>query len=386
MQSDSTPTAIYQNLRIFGVAGLGIILLMSCFLYLHSSSHLNPFIYFSISTAIWLFSYWHAWKRADLNRRDINSVHYPNLGWANGLTLLRGGLIALTGGFLLQPAPYGLLAWIPGVIYGLAAILDRIDGFVARRTKRTTLLGSELDTVFDALGLLIAPLLAIQLGKLDWSFLTVSLAYYFFIAGIYWRQKKSRPVYPLLPSQLRRAFAGFQMGFVALALIPLFPAKATKLLGTAFMLPILIGFAFDWLIVSGRVIGTSAPIQKLLRRIDLLSKNLLQPALRFTVGLLVVSLLQFNTQLFEADAFGVNQSNHASLVLSLLAILIITGTGARLAAFALLITCTYLFNYTAIYWYQSILLIASSWLLLLGPGNYCLWRGDDIWVNRQDGA
>lgn len=379
-------TTIYQELRIFGLAGFGVILLCSSLLWLYPGSAIHPAQYFFIASSIWIFGWWQTQKRADLNRPDLNSPQFPNLGWANGLTLLRGGLIALTGGFLLQPAPPGLIAWLPGLIYGFAALLDRIDGFVARRTRRTSVLGSELDTLFDALGLLIAPLLAIQSGKLHWSFFAVSLAYYVFIFGLYWRQKNQRPTYPLLPSQLRRAFAGFQMGFVAFVLLPAFSSNVTRLLGVAFMLPILIGFFIDWLIVSGRINGALQNIQATFLRIEQFSKHLLQPTLRFTIGLLVFSLLLFNHQLFEANAFGVNLTSSASIGLTLLAILIITGTGARIAAFLLLIACSYLFRQETIYWYQSLLLLTTSWLLLFGPGSYCLWRGDDIWVNRQDGA
>lgn len=365
-------TTIYKELRIIGVAGLLVIILSSAIFWMYPGTNIQPTTYFPIAASIWFFCWWQTWKRADLNRAEKSSSGFPNLGWANNLTLLRGGLIALTGGFLFQSGPIGVAAWLPGLLYSGAAILDRVDGFVARRSGRTSLLGSELDTLFDALGLLIAPLLAIQSGKLHWSFFAVSLAYYVFIFGIYWRHKHNRPTYPLLPSQLRRAFAGFQMGFVAVILLPIFPASATVLLGAAFMLPILIGFVVDWLVVSGRIDGTQTKTLAFFSELDAMSKYLFQPALRIIISTLIFFLIYIEDLLSSVDAVAI----------AVFAILILLGAGARIAALLLLMLCSYLMNE----WHQPALLFTCSWLLLLGPGNYSLWRGDDAWVNRQDGA
>ncbi|PUA29665.1 MAG: hypothetical protein B0W54_03590 [Cellvibrio sp. 79] len=366
------PLSIYKELRVIGFAGLLVIILVSAIFWIYPDTNIQPFNYCLIATSVWLFCWRQTWKRADLNYSAKNSPAFPNLGWANNLTLLRAGLIALTSGFLFQPFPAGMIAWLPGLLYSAAALLDRIDGFVARRTNRTSVLGSELDTLFDALGLLIAPLLAIQFGKLHWSFFAVSLAYYIFIFGIYWRHKRNRPTHPLLPSQLRRAFAGFQMGFVAIVLLPIFPARATTLLGAAFMLPILIGFVVDWLVVSGRIDGTQTNTLAFFSELDAMSKCLFQPALRIIISTLIFFLIYIDDLLPSVSAVAI----------AVFAILILLGAGARIAALLLLMLCSYLMNE----WYQPALLFTCSWLLLLGPGNYSLWRGDDIWVNRQDGA
>lgn len=369
-------TKTHRELCIIGLAGLLIILCMSGFFAVYFANTLNPLQYFFISFSLWFFGCWQTWRRLELNRPHPNAPLFNNLGWANQLTILRGGLIALTGGFLLQPSPIELIAWIPGTLYGIAAILDRVDGFVARRTRRTSLLGSELDTVLDALGLLVAPVLAIQLGKLHWSFFAVSLAYYLFIAGLAWRRKHERPVFPLLPSKLRRAFAGFQMGFVALVLLPVFSAEMTQLLGIAFMLPILLGFMVDWLIVSGRIDGAQARTLNVFAAVDRLSNIYLQPGLRVLTAVFIGFFLLAN-----------NESNPAIAIFAgFLSLLLLTGTGARLAALISLIFFSVIFRETRIDWAQIIILFATSWVLLLGPGNYCLWRGDDDWVNRQDGA
>ena len=113
------------------------------------------------SLALWTLCWQQVWQRRTLNRAAPEAALYPALGLANQLTILRGLLIAATGGLLLQLPDNALLIWAAALLYSIAAILDRVDGFVARRTRQTSLLGSELDTVFDALGLVVAPLLAV---------------------------------------------------------------------------------------------------------------------------------------------------------------------------------------------------------------------------------
>jgi CDP-diacylglycerol--glycerol-3-phosphate 3-phosphatidyltransferase len=122
-----------------------------------------------------------------------------------------------------------------------------------RSNRQTTELGKELDTTLDAMGLVIAPLLAVLYGKLFASYLLVSVAYYLFQWGLLWRRRFDKPVYPLPPSRLRRQLAGYQMGLVATVLWPPLPALLTRPVGILFMLPMLYGFIRDWLVVSGRL-------------------------------------------------------------------------------------------------------------------------------------
>jgi CDP-diacylglycerol--glycerol-3-phosphate 3-phosphatidyltransferase len=311
----------------------------------------------------------------ELNRASEDAPLYPSLGWANRLTLLRGGLIALTGGFLFQPQAVGLMAWIPGVLYCIAAILDRMDGYVARRSKHTSLLGNELDTVYDALGLLVAPLLAVGYGKLHWSFLLVSAAYYVFIWGLYWRHTHNLPVYPLMPSMLRRTLAGFQMGFVAFILLPCFHAPLTMTIGVAFMLPILIGFIVDWLVVSGRIQSNTTNTQ-FFNRLAQISHSIFQPLLR---------VLLFIAILFFAFSDNFLSSIWATPGLVLIAGAALLGLAGRVSALILLVLVTFLQGDGQVDVIVTAIIFSSVWLMLLGTGRFSLWQWDDRWVNRRDG-
>ncbi len=208
-----------------------------------------------VSLAGWGFVLWQCHKRLPLNESSVNKRFFTTLGAANRITLIRGLFIAATAGFLTFVSTDTLtwLLYVPAALYTLAAVLDGVDGYVARRQQQTTQLGKELDTALDAFGLLIAPLLAVLTGKLAVSYLLVGIAYYLFQWGIRWRQQRDRPVYPLPPSQVRRYLAGLQMALVAIALWPPLPADITRVFGIALMIPLLLGFCRDWLYVSGRL-------------------------------------------------------------------------------------------------------------------------------------
>ncbi|MDR7090220.1 CDP-alcohol phosphatidyltransferase family protein [Cellvibrio fibrivorans] len=353
---------------------LGIALLIVAAIGIHQFTHLNAGQWYLFAMALWMFVGWQLWRRLDLNRVSAQDALYPTLGLANHLSILRGGLIALTGGFLFQPQATGLMAWIPGVLYCIAAILDRMDGYVARRSKHTSLLGNELDTVYDALGLLVAPLLAVGYGKLHWSFLLVSAAYYVFVWGLYWRRMHHLPVYPLMPSMLRRTLAGFQMGFVAFILLPCFHAPLTMIIGIAFMLPILLGFIVDWLIVSGRIPAT-ATTQQAFNHLVLFSHNIFQPLLRASVLIATVLFIFNGNSLSSIWASGLLIIAGATLV----------GLVGRVCALALLVLITLLHGDKQIDGIITVIIFSSVWLMLLGTGRFSLWQWDDRWVNRRDG-
>ncbi|MBT6962059.1 MAG: CDP-alcohol phosphatidyltransferase family protein, partial [Rhodospirillaceae bacterium] len=247
-----------------------------------------------IAGLIWAFICYQTKRRLPLNRPNPEAPLYNELGWANRLTLLRSWLIAAVAGFLFQPWPEGpALAWLPGMLYFFAAVLDRVDGYVARRAGQSSLLGNELDTVSDALGLAVASLLAFGYGQVHWSYLSFGIAYYLFHAGILWRNVHGLPVYPLPLALHRRAWAGFQMGFLVVALWPLVYPPITTLAGFAFMLPAVLGFLVDWLIVSGRINRQADAVNQRFQRLTDFSQTVLQPTLRFVVVVtLAASLLQ----------------------------------------------------------------------------------------------
>jgi CDP-diacylglycerol--glycerol-3-phosphate 3-phosphatidyltransferase len=108
-----------------------------------------------------------------------------------------------------------------------------------------------MDIKLDALGLLIAPLVAVWYGRLPIAYLSVGLAYYIINVAIWLRKKFSKPVAEIKPWQGARLIAGFQMGFVGFALLPIVKSQVTLLTAYIVMIPLLAGFARDWMMVCG---------------------------------------------------------------------------------------------------------------------------------------
>jgi len=324
-------------------------------------------------------------KLLELNHSTAQSAIYPNLGWANRLTLLRGLLIAFTGGFVFQANLSEKILLIPALSYFFAAIIDRLDGFVARLTQQESLLGTRLDTECDALGLLIAPLLAVWTGQIHWSYLSVSLAYYLFQWGLHWRLKRGRPVHNLPTNMARRAVAGFQMGFLAVVLWPILSPPATTVAGIAFMLPLLAGFIIDWCTVCGLIPENSSG-HKLLRILDRLAQCILLPALRILLVLLFcLTMVRINSISPLNDGLStINPVLLCSLFFSTLMILL--GINGRF--FAVILSCllAWLFISFEMQLSDAVMLVFVIWVMQLGTGKYSLWLWDDNWVNRYDGG
>ena len=191
-----------------------------------------------------------------LNYHPRQKVLHSNLGYGTWITITRAMLIAILAGYLFQPWPPsrlvpGWLSWTPGTLYLAASSLDYLDGRVARAQQHETRLGAFLDINIDALGLLIAPLLAIWYGQLPFAYLSVGAAYYLLVFGIWLRKKYSTPVFERKPRHSARIIAGFQMGFVSIALLPVISPPIKIVAAYIFMIPLLAGFVKDWLVVCG---------------------------------------------------------------------------------------------------------------------------------------
>jgi CDP-diacylglycerol--glycerol-3-phosphate 3-phosphatidyltransferase len=186
------------------------------------------------------------------NRPERGSIR-PTLGVANHVTLLRGGLYAGVAGFLFVPSTTTAVAWVPGVCYGAGAALDAADGALARTTGERTALGEKLDLAFDTLGFLVAPLVGVVWGRLPVWYLAISAARYLYRGGLAWRTRRSRPVFDLPESRVRRPLAALQMAFITLALLPVLPTRVVSPLAAAVVVPSLVVFGRDYLVVTGRL-------------------------------------------------------------------------------------------------------------------------------------
>ncbi|MFA6687274.1 MAG: hypothetical protein WCS16_07345, partial [Desulfuromonas sp.] len=239
------------------------------------------------------------------------------------------------------------------------------------------------DTVFDALGLAVVPLLAVWYGKIHWSYLLVSCAYYLFQWGVSYRQKTGLAVIPLQPKRSRRTIAGFQMGFIAVVLFPVFEPPATQVAGFAFMLPVLAGFFLDWLAVSGVITKKSYINQSTLEFGENIINYATQPLLRLILAGAVLAVVL-------GYAENISTLIHAAPLLLYAMVgcgmLILAGVLGRI--FALLLVLLLEWHYTIFLLgpIDYVILLATIWVLILGAGRFSMYPQDEGWVARYDGA
>lgn len=174
------------------------------------------------------------------------------LGPPTVLTVLRGTLVAFLAGFLVLPRPTEALVWLPAALYGAVALLDSLDGTLARLTDRVTALGSRLDTEIDALGILVASLLAVAYGQLPAWYLLAGAARYLYAVGRWYRRRTGQPVHDRPSRSLSRALAGLQMAFLVAVLSPLVTPPASTVAGAILLGPFLGNFLYDWWLLTGR--------------------------------------------------------------------------------------------------------------------------------------
>ncbi len=172
---------------------------------------------------------------------------------ATGVTVLRGSAILVLAGFVVVGRPDGLLAWIPALLFGAGALFDGLDGAVARATDTVSAFGARLDVEVDALALLVGTAVTVRIDAAPTVFLLVGLARYAFVGAIALRESRGLPVKTLPPRLSRRILGALGMIVVFVVLTPGLDQTHTRPLAVVAMIPFLLGFCRDWLLVTGRL-------------------------------------------------------------------------------------------------------------------------------------
>jgi phosphatidylglycerophosphate synthase len=174
--------------------------------------------------------------------------HHPfaSFGSANQVTVARGALIALLAGLIGERAGPGVAAlatWVAGT----AAVLDAVDGWLARRTGMASPFGARFDMETDALLIMVLAVLAWQFGKAGvWVLASGLLRYVFVAAGT---------VVPLLrghlpPSQRRKIVAVVQVVALNFVIAPFVPAPLSACIAAIGLAALTLSFSMDvvWLL------------------------------------------------------------------------------------------------------------------------------------------
>ncbi|HYP85512.1 CDP-alcohol phosphatidyltransferase family protein [Variovorax sp.] len=176
--------------------------------------------------------------------------HLPHgrFGAANGLTLGRLAMIALLAGLVGRPLPSDLepLAWAVVVFATTAAVLDAVDGPLARAQKLASDFGARFDMESDALLVMVLSLLAWHFGKAGAWVLLAGLARYLFVAAAWAWPWMARP---LPPSLRRKTVCVVQITCLIVCLGPIITRPWSQAVAAASLGLLLLSFAADvrWL-------------------------------------------------------------------------------------------------------------------------------------------
>lgn len=374
---------------------LGATALLAAHLVLrHAWGQLPARSWLLLSAGVFLYEAGFLRRNLVLNRMTSQSGVLATFGAGNGLSLMRGLCIALLAGFLFSPRPPGVLGWAPAILYTLGDAADYFDGYLARVTNHTTLLGAALDMEWDALGMLVAVGLAIDYGALPLWFLPIGLARYGFILGIWLLERRGRVIHALPPSTSRRAVAGLTMGFMTVMLWPIVPAPIARIAGLFFLTPFAASFLRDWLVVSG-IVDPQSPFYLTLRskaRTVFLSwlPLLLRPALAVAVFPLVIEIASDLTgQIARFSRYGfplpVLFVPLFALVEGIGLTMVLFGFAGRFAAFALLFPVGFTIVGTGASANLVFALCMVLAVLILGTGAFSLWTPEAGIFSRRAG-
>ncbi|MDM0104505.1 CDP-alcohol phosphatidyltransferase family protein [Variovorax sp. J22R24] len=171
----------------------------------------------------------------------------PRFGPANRVTLVRLALVALlAAGIGESSADIATIAWPAIVIATTAALLDALDGPLARAHGSASEFGARFDMETDALMVLVLCLLVIHFDKAGgWIIAAGLMRYVFVLAAKAWPWlARSLP-----PSERRKAVCVTQITSLIVCLAPIIPVASSQFIAAASLVVLTASFAMDiaWL-------------------------------------------------------------------------------------------------------------------------------------------
>jgi len=173
--------------------------------------------------------------------------HHPfaRFGSANQITTVRALLVALVVCLIgEQPAP--AIAASAAAASAVVALLDGVDGWLARRHRIASDFGARFDMEIDALLILALSVLVWRFGKAGaWVVSSGALRYAFVAAGVRWTWLQA----PLPPSRRRQAVCVVQIAALTLAIVPAISSPVSAAMVAAALAALASSFLVDtvWL-------------------------------------------------------------------------------------------------------------------------------------------
>jgi phosphatidylglycerophosphate synthase len=170
-------------------------------------------------------------------------AHHPyrSIGAANLVTIARGTVIAFLAALIGEQG--GLYVQVVALTLATAAaVMDGVDGWLARRMKMASAFGARFDMEADALFVLVLSAWALQLGKAGvWVIACGALRYAFVLGG--WLVRSLRA--PLPPGMRRKVIAAIQMVALLVVIAPFVPPSVSAPIAAASLFVLSISFLID---------------------------------------------------------------------------------------------------------------------------------------------
>jgi phosphatidylglycerophosphate synthase len=173
------------------------------------------------------------------------------IGYANLVTAGRLALVLPIAAFAARPATPAL-GWIAVGVCTTAALLDIVDGRIARRTGTTSAFGARFDMEVDAVLIMVLAVLAWRWDKAGaWVLLSGTLRYAFVAAALVLPWLAA----PLPPSLRRKTVCVVQIVALIVVMGPIVRPPLSTLIAAAGLAALSYSFLVDtaWLWRSGRV-------------------------------------------------------------------------------------------------------------------------------------
>jgi phosphatidylglycerophosphate synthase len=173
---------------------------------------------------------------------------HARFGPANGVTLFRLAMVVLMAALVgetfprppLDQAP--LAAWTLIVVATLTALLDAVDGHLARRSGLSSSWGARFDMESDAFYILVLCVLVVQAGQVGpWILASGLMRYAFVAAANVWPWLGG----PLAPSRRRQTVCVVQVTALIVCLGPIIPPWLATLIAAGSLVLLSASFAID---------------------------------------------------------------------------------------------------------------------------------------------
>ena len=172
---------------------------------------------------------------------------HPSFGAANRITLMRLALLALLAALVGEVVPQPPLAsmpaaWLIVIAATLTALLDAVDGPLARRSGQSSEFGARFDMETDSAFTLVLCVLVLQAGQAGLWVLAAGLMRYAFVLAarcLPWLAGA------LPPSRRRQTVCVVQITTLIVCLGPIVPPAVAAALAAASVVLLAISFAID---------------------------------------------------------------------------------------------------------------------------------------------